>query len=133
MIHNTYFIYTWEPNFQALISYGSLKVILLSNKINSFRNIIYPLELDLKFPTNSCWGQGGRVGFQCKIIPVNLAGSFIPSFIPITCISSCDMFGTKDTLASMTHTKNSPHFVDLIGPTSRWGENRNSANDFSQV
>lgn len=77
-----FFILTWELNFQALISYSSLKAFLLLNKINSFRNIIYPLELDLKFPTNSCWGQSGGVGFQCKIIiPVNLAGSFIHSFV----------------------------------------------------
>lgn len=97
----------------------------MANKINSYRNIVYTLELDWTFPTNNSWG--GSAGIQCSImISVNTASLFLPSFIPIIYISPYDVLGTKNN--SEYDRKNSLDFVDLVKSMREWGESRNLSN-----
>lgn len=113
-----FYLYTREQNFQAFTSYGSLKVTLLSNKINSFRNIIYPLELDLKFATNNFWSRVVGVGIQCEmIISVNLANSFIPYFIYPNYIHKLLWYVWHKGCITEYDRKNRPNFLDLMGTT----------------
>lgn len=102
----------------------------MSNSINSFRNTVNPLELDLRFSTSSCWGNGEGMGVQCRVrIPVSSAGSFIHFFICSNYyIIPYYVLDTKDTIVSMT--KNSPHFVDLMRIHKRMGRKQEFNNQF---
>lgn len=130
------FLYTWKQNFQTQISYSTLKVSLISNKTNSFRHIIYPLELDLKFLTNRCWDGSGDVGVQCTsgiVFCVNSADSFIYSFVysnyihkPLWCA-----WHKRDT--SNYNRKSSPDFTDLVESMRGWGESRHSTSNFNEI